>query len=316
MSRVAVVIPCYKVSAQIAGVIRNIGPEVTDIFVVDDACPENSSKAAKAVGDPRVICLSHNENQGVGSAVITGYKAALAAGAQVIVKLDGDGQMNPGLISRFIQPILAGKADYTKGNRFYYPEDVQSMPITRLFGNLALSFMAKISSGYWNIFDSTNGYTAIDARVLAVLPFEKIAKRYFFESDMLFRLYNAQAVVQDIPMAAIYQGEPSSLTPHNMILPFIKGHARNFFKRLLYQYYLRNFSLGSLALVFGLVLFGFGTTVGAVHWWKSIATGNPASAGTIMLSALPVILGFQLLLTFLHYDISAVPAMPISDRLA
>lgn len=113
--------------------------------------------------DPRVTVVKHEKNKGVGGAVMTGYRAAIADGAKVIVKIDGDGQMDPSLLREFVMPILGGEADYTKGNRFYDLSNISRMPAMRLFGNAGLSFLAKLSTGYWNIFDPTNGYTAIHA---------------------------------------------------------------------------------------------------------------------------------------------------------
>ena len=161
--------------------------------------------------DARVIVLRNPQNLGVGGAVLTGYRAAIEAGADVIIKIDGDGQMDPGLIPTFIAPIIAGEADYTKGNRFFDLEEIRAMPRVRLIGNAALSFMTKLSSGYWNLFDPTNGYTAIHAHVARHLPFEKISSGYFFETDMLFRLNTLRAVVIDVPMDAKYGDEVSNL---------------------------------------------------------------------------------------------------------
>ena len=202
-ARVAVVIPCYRVRRYILDVIRGIGPDVSAIFVVDDACPEQTAALIRQeCTDGRVKVLTHAENQGVGGAMITGYKAALADGADVVVKIDGDGQMDPALIPRLIQPIVGGDADYTKGNRFYDLAFLRAMPKARLFGNAMLSFVNKMASGYWDIMDPTNGYSAIHRTALATLPLEKLDRGYFFESDMLFRLYTIRAVVRDVPMPA------------------------------------------------------------------------------------------------------------------
>ena len=133
---ISVVIPCYKVSAHICLLLEKIGSEVNAIFVVDDACPERSGALVEQnCKDPRVRVIYHTVNRGVGGAVLTGYQAAIEAGADIIVKLDGDGQMDPALIPFFISPIMAGEADYTKGNRFFDLEGIRNMPIVRLFGN-------------------------------------------------------------------------------------------------------------------------------------------------------------------------------------
>lgn len=244
-----------------------------------------------------------------------GYQEACAKHYDCIVKIDGDGQMDPKLISNFVAPILNGEADYTKGNRFYNPEDVAAMPAVRLFGNATLSFMNKISSGYWNTFDPTNGYTAISCLVADQLPLNKISKRYFFETDMLFRLGTIGAVVKDIPMKAIYADEVSNLKIRDILLKFIVGHSRNFIKRIVYNYYLRDFSAASIELILGLILLISGISFGAYSWWQSTAWGIPATSGTVMLAALPIIIGNQLLLSFLHFDVASQPSMPLHPRL-
>jgi glycosyltransferase involved in cell wall biosynthesis len=312
---VAVVIPSYKVTRHILGVLAQIGPEVQRIYVVDDRCPDSSGDFVEANNrDPRVTVLRHAENQGVGGAVMSGYQAAIADGATVIVKVDGDGQMDPSLIPAFIAPILAGEADYTKGNRFFDLEQIGSMPPMRLFGNAMLSLLTKLSSGYWDLFDPTNGYTAIHRDAARHLPFSKISRRYFFETDMLFRLNTLNAVVQDVPMDAVYGDEVSNLKISKIVTEFMAKHVRNFFKRVFYNYYLRNMSLASIELPLGALLLVAGTVYGGLHWIDSARAGVPTAAGTVMLSAMPILMGTQLLLAFLAYDISSVPRRPLQKR--
>jgi len=312
---IAVVIPSYRVTRHILGVIAGIGPEVERVYVVDDRCPDNSGAYVREhCRDPRVTVLEHAENQGVGGAVMTGYRAAIADGAAVIVKIDGDGQMDASLIPMFVAPILAGEADYTKGNRFFNLERLGAMPPVRLFGNAMLSFMTKLSSGYWQLFDPTNGYTAIHADAARYLPFDKISKRYFFESDMLFRLNTLGAVAVDVPMDAVYGDEVSNLKVSNVITEFAAKNVRNFFKRLFYNYYLRNLSLASLELPIGVFLTLFGLVYGVINWIASAESDVSTPAGTVMLSALPVIMGVQLILAFLNYDIASVPSRPLHKK--
>lgn len=314
---IAVVIPCYRVRNHILAVLANIPREVHLIIVVDDGCPENTGAYVAAnCADARVVVLNLEQNQGVGAAVMTGYRFALEHGADIVVKLDGDGQMDPRLIPRLVLPILMGQADYTKGNRFYNPEDVSAMPPLRMAGNAALAFITKMSSGYWNIFDPTNGYTAISSSVLQELPLAKIAPRYFFESDMLFRLGTVRACVVDVPMTAIYGQEKSGLHLTQASFHFAFRHAVNAFKRILYNYFLRDFTIASVELLVGVVFVLFGTIFGAHAWDRSIQTGIAATTGTVMLAALPVIVGVQLLVSFLAYDIAATPHRPIHRLLA
>jgi glycosyltransferase involved in cell wall biosynthesis len=313
---IAVVIPCFRVRAQILPLLQRIGPEVCWIFVIDDVCPEGSGELVVAMcHDPRVTVVRHARNLGVGGAVMTGYRYALAAGADTIVKIDGDGQMDPALIPRVVEPLILGRADYVKGNRFFNIEDVRSMPPIRVFGNAALSFLTKMSSGYWTIFDPTNGYTAISANLASNLPTHKINARYFFESDMLFRVGTFQAVVCDLPMTAQYGNETSGLRVSRLLIPFLIGNILNCFKRIFYEYFLRGFSIASVELVVGACLLAFALIFGIDNWMKSVKSGLPATAGTVILSALPLLLRVQFILSFLAFDSAAEPRSPISGLL-
>lgn len=316
MKRIAVVIPSYKVTRHILDVIARIGPEVDAIYVVDDACPDGSGAfVQRECKDSRVRVLFNDVNLGVGGAVMHGYRVAASDGFDCLVKIDGDGQMDPRLLKTFAAPILRGEADYTKGNRFHRPEDVSGMPLVRLIGNAGLSFMTKVSTGYWQLFDPTNGYTAISSRVVAHLPLDKVSKRYFFESDLLFRLGTIRAVVQEIPMKAVYADEVSNLKVSTVLPQFAMGHLRNFIKRIYYGYYLRGFSVASVELILGLIFVTFGVIFGSIEWWKSIEQNRYASSGIVMIAALPVVLGVQLLLSFLHFDVASEPSDPITKRL-
>lgn len=308
---IAVVIPSYKVTKHILQVIAAMGDEIWRIYVVDDQCPEGSGHfVEKNCDDPRVCVIYNPKNLGVGGAVMTGYHVAIANGADIIVKVDGDGQMDPSLIPSFVEPILSGEADYTKGNRFYDLEEMHAMPRIRLFGNAVLSLMTKLSSGYWDIFDPTNGYTAIHADVAKLLPFHKISMRYFFETDILFRLNTLRAVVVDVPMNAKYGDEVSNLKISSIVGEFFIKHVRNFLKRIFYNYYLRDMSLASIELPLGLFLIFFGVFFGGYHWLVSAKVGVPSPVGTVMFAALPLLMGVQFLLAFLGYDIASVPRRP------
>ena len=281
-TRVAVVVPCYRCKAQVMRVLWGIDDTVWRIYVVDDACPERTGDwVSQQTRDARVQVLRHEHNQGVGGAMVSGYKAALADGAHIVVKLDGDGQMDPALIGRFIAPILQERADYTKGNRFFTLNSLQGMPRMRLFGNAVLSFIAKLSTGYWSLFDVTNGYTAIHARVLPYLELDRVSKRYFFETDMLFRLGTLRAAVVDVPMDAVYADERSNLKVARVLPEFAAKHVINLFKRLAYNYFLRDLSVASLELVAGSLLLGFGVVFGLSTWAQALSSGVPTPLGTI-----------------------------------
>lgn len=312
---IAVVIPCYRVERHIGDVLTRIGPEVSAVYCVDDACPEGSGMAAveAAADDPRVHVLHHPHNLGVGAAVMTGYRRALADGADVIVKLDGDGQMAPEDIPSLVAPIVRGEADYVKGNRFFDLETLRAMPWVRLLGNAGLSFLSKASSGYWNLFDPTNGFTAVHARAAEMLPWDKLSRRWFFESDILFRLNTLRAVVTDVPLAARYGDEKSNLNVLKVLFQFPIYHARNLAKRVLYNYFLRDFNAASVNLLLALALVGFGVGFGAWRWLQGAALDVVATPGTVMLAALPVILGFQALLSFVQFDVANLPQRPLQS---
>ena len=316
-ARVAVVIPCYRASVSLASVVSAIGSEVWRIYCIDDASPDLTIEAIEAAAerDSRVRLIRRTENGGVGAAVIDGIRAALDDGAQIIVKIDSDGQMNPAFIPQFIAPIASGEGDYVKGNRFFALDRVVKMPPLRLAGNAGLSFLAKLSTGYWDVFDPTNGYVAIHAEVARLLPLERLHRRYFFESDLLFRLSTLRARVVELPLETVYQDEESHLSELRCLATFPLLHGRNFLKRLFYNYVLRNFSTASLSMIGGLLMLAFGMIFGGLHWLDSLRTGEIATAGTVMLSALPLLVGIQLLLNFLSQDVALTPTTAIHRRL-
>jgi dolichol-phosphate mannosyltransferase len=313
---IAAIIPCFRVKSAILEVIASIGPEVAAIYVVDDACPENTGKWVQSkTQDPRVKVLFHSRNQGVGAATMTGFLKAREEGATILVKLDGDGQMDASKIPVLVRPIEKGTADFTKGNRFFSPDFLTGMPAIRLAGNSALSFISKISTGYWRVMDPTNGFLAIHSQVFSVLPCEKMDPRYFFESDLLFRLNTVRAVVTDIPLPAKYGNEVSNLNVFSALLTFGPKHLRCFTKRIFYNYFLRDFNLGSVQGLAGSVLSVFGICFGAFRWWENSQLGIISSTGTVMLAALPLLVGIQLLLSAINYDILNEPRIPLQNQL-
>jgi dolichol-phosphate mannosyltransferase len=313
-SSIAVVIPAFKVSKQILETINQIGPEVNHIIIVDDLCPEGSGELVRTRSlDPRVEVISHHDNLGVGGAMKTGYLRALELRADVIVKIDGDGQMDSSKIPEMVRPIFEGEGDYVKGNRFFDIEAVQSMPKTRILGNLALSFFAKFSTGYWRMFDPNNGFTAISSTALSSIQLGKVDDRYFFESDMLFRLNLARAVVVDFPMNARYGDEQSNLKIRRVLFEFPIKHLRNFLKRVVYTYYLRDFTLASLELPIGMFLTSFGLIFGLLNFEASRNLNQATAPGTLILISISVLAGIQLVLSFFSYDIDSAPTKPISE---
>ncbi len=316
VQQITAVVPCYREKNKILDVLKKFDSTIKHIIVIDDACPEKTGEFVRNNNnDRRVQVITHEENQGVGGATITGYAKAIELGTDIIVKVDGDGQMDPAMIKTLIKPIQRGEADYAKGNRFYRLNGLSKMPPLRLIGNLVLSFASKMSSGYWKIFDPTNGFTAIHGKVAQELPLDKFHKGYFFESDMLFQLNMSRAVVVDVPIQAIYGNEKSNLKISQVLLLFSAKHVKNFFRRIVYNYFLHDFSIASIELVTGLIFIAFGSIFGGVEWYKSSISGITATAGTVIIAALPLLVGSQLIISFLNFDVHNQPDQPLHRNL-
>jgi dolichol-phosphate mannosyltransferase len=310
--RIAVIIPAYKVEREIENVLTLLPKYILYIIVVNDASPDRTGeivmKAARR--DKRIILLTHDRNQGVGGAMVTGFKKAIELEAQLVVKLDGDGQMNPDYIPALIAPLIQGKADYTKGNRFRDFQALEQMPLIRRIGNTALSFFSKAATGYWNCFDPTNGYIAIRGDLLRQLPLSKLDPGYYFEISLLSLLYFENAFIKDIPMPALYRQERSNLSIAHTLIDFSLKLPATFFRRILIKYFLNDFSMLSIYLLSGIPLLAFGLVFGIAEWVHYAALHIPAPTGTVMLATLPVILGIQVLLSAIGIDLQATPKAP------
>jgi glycosyltransferase involved in cell wall biosynthesis len=309
--RVGVAIPAYKVERHVAQVIVGLPDWVDQILVVDDASPDGSAARVQALGDPRVQLLRHEHNQGVGAALRTAYTFALQHGLDVIVKMDGDGQMDPAELPRLLHPLVQQRADYAKGNRFHDLEALKAMPRWRRYGNVALTLLAKAASGYWNLSDPTNGYTAIRAEVLRRLDLVALHPRYFFEQSLLIQLGIARAVVAEVHMPARYGDERSSMSLARVLLSFPFLLARGLARRVYWRYFFYEMTATSVFLLCGLLLTAFGLGFGGLRWYVGWETHTPQTAGTVLLAALPFILGFQLLLQALVLDVQDVPREPL-----
>ena len=307
--RVAIVIPAHNEAAHIAQVLRKI-PDFADwAIVVDDASTDGTSEAALAVADPRLILLRNDKNQGLGGTMIAGYRKAMELNADILVKVDGDDQMDLSLLTHLIDPLVEQGYDYAKGNRFLAAESLSFMPKHRLLGNIGMTFLTKMASGYWNIFDPQNGYTAIKVSALRAIDLEKLHRGFFFENDILCHLNLIQGRVKDVAMPAKYGEEVSDLNPFHVGLTFPLLLLRRFARRVYQRYILRDFSPIALFLFSGLLTFGWGLGFGLYLWIHAIVTGTaqPTPTGTIMLALLPMILGFQLLLQAVLLDIQETP---------
>jgi dolichol-phosphate mannosyltransferase len=314
---IAIVIPCYRVEREIRSVLCAVPRYIRHIIVVDDASPDATADLviASAKTDKRISLIRHPSNLGVGGAMLTGYRKALELEAQIIVKMDGDGQMDMEYLPQLLSPLIEGQADYSKGNRFRDFKSLQKMPLIRRVGNMGLAFLSKAATGYWTLFDPSNGFNAIRSEVLAQLPLDGIDRSYYFETSMLAHLYLLGAVVKDVPMPARYRSEVSNLLVHRVLFEFPFKLLVTFFRRLVLKNFIYDFSMASIYLLTGLPLLLFGLSFGTYKWIQYASAGIPAPTGTVMLPTLSVLLGIQLLLSAIEIDLRSVPHEPLSSPL-
>ena len=311
---VAAVVPAYNVAAELGTVLRQMPMIFRTIIVVDDASRDDTANVAERYAqlDPRILVVRHDENQGVGGAMVTGFATALESGADIVVKIDGDGQMPLWLVPQLIQPLINGSADYTKGNRFRDFRAVRAMPFVRRIGNVALSFFSKAATGYWHCFDPNNGFLAIRADVLSQVPLAKIDRSYFFETSMLSHLYVLGAVVKEVPMPARYEGETSSLSISRVVREFPGKLVWSLIRRLVLKNFVYDFNLESFHIVAGMPLLLAGMLYGGYHWWWYSSRNLAAPTGTVVLSALLITIGTQLLISAVNLDLQSIPREPIN----
>jgi glycosyltransferase involved in cell wall biosynthesis len=313
---IGVVIPAYRVARHIETVVRGVPAFVRSIIVVVDASPDDTYERVEALRDPRVTLVRHATNQGVGGAMQSGFRAALELGLDIVVKMDGDDQMDPAEMPRLLEPLIHGQADVTKGNRYEHVAALRSMPLVRIIGNAGLTFLVKLASGYWNLFDPANGYVALRTDVLRRLDIGKLHKRYFFESGFLIQLGIMRAVVKDVAIPARYGTEQSSLSITRTLFGFPPKLLWGFARRIFWRHFVYDFTALSLYLVLGLPALLWGVIYGLIVWSEVMATHVDATAGQVMLSAMPIILGVQMLSQCFAFDIQNVPRQPLCEPLA
>lgn len=313
-AKVAVVLPCYRVRDKIVGVVNLLLEKVDYVIAVDDCCPEESGKFLQSqCSHPRLRIIFHEQNQGVGGAMVTGYKAALETDADVVVKMDGDGQMDSKYLPRLIAPLTAGKADFAKGNRFFHLLALQSMPAVRRFGNFGLTLLTKASSGFWHVSDPTNGYLAIRSAALRLVNFHLLDSRYFFEISLLIQLNVLRAIVVDVPMPAKYEDEKSSLNPWKILWTFPVKLFTGLAHRIWWRYFIYDINIVTIFLITGSLFFFGGGAFGLHRWSHNWLFGKEQSAGTVAFAMLPMILGFQMLLQAVVLDMIDKPTTPLSE---
>lgn len=311
---IAVVVPAYQADRWVGDTLATIPAYVRRIFVVVDGATDGTGPAVNeaAASDPRIVRIDHADNRGVGAAMRSGYRRALEEGAGIIAKMDADGQMDPSALSALLVPIALGRADYTKGNRFVHSREIRAMPPVRLIGNAALSLISKLSTGYWNLLDPTNGFTAISREALSAIDLEQLDDGFFFESSMLTELSLVRAVSVDVAIPARYGGESSHLSVTRSLFEFAAKHARAFLRRLWLRYVVLDFSAVSLLLAIGLPLALFGVVFGIRAWIHSSMQDIPATAGTVMVAAFTTAAGLFGVIQAMIYDILSVPTVPLT----
>lgn len=306
MTKICCVIPAYRARDTICDVVADVSRFVDAVIVVDDGCPDGSGELVTQTfrGHRAVEVITRPRNGGVGAATKTGLERALEIGADVIVKIDSDGQMDPSYIPSIVE-LFDNDANlaFVKGNRFFDPRVLTKMPAVRLFGNSCLSLLAKFASGYWNILDPTNGYLAFSGRLLPAVNWKNFANCYFFEISVLCEFGLKRGTIAEMEMDTIYGRESSSLSIMRTLFAFPSKLAWLFLRRILLQYFIFDINLGSLYILLGFALSGFGAGFAIFEWVESALTNIPRTTGTVMLAVLPFLMGFQLLLNALLYDV-------------
>ncbi len=306
--RVCVVIPCYNVAPHIADVLAAIPDYVDQVIAIDDGSRDETLKTLEAATDKRIELMRHDRNRGVGAAMRTGLVRGAEAGADLLVKVDGDDQMDLRDLAKLLDALVDDpRCGYAKGNRLVDQKALSRMPRLRVIGNFALTFLTKLASGYWYVVDPQNGYLAVRRVVWERLDPARISDGYFFENDMLVGLNILDVPVKDVPIPARYGDERSYLRVRRVLFPFAFLLLRRTFYRVWTKYMLRDFSPIALFLLTGLPLFLWGVAFGAYQWWSHLQQGIATPTGTVIVSVVPLILGFQLLLQALVLDIQNSP---------
>jgi glycosyltransferase involved in cell wall biosynthesis len=301
---VAVVVPAYNEERLVGSTVAAIPDFVDRIIVVDDASTDRTAEQARE-GDPRVEVITHERNQGVGAAIVSGYKSAAAEGIGVTCVMAGDGQMDPADLATLVAPVARGECDYAKANRLVTGEAWRVIPRGRYLGNAFLSFLTKIASGYWHVGDSQSGYTAVDLETLRELDLDRLYPRYGFPNDMLVHLNVWNKRVRDYPSRPIYGiGEASGIRPHRVVPRIFRLLTRGFFWRLKEKYVIRDFHPLVLFYAFGLLMLATGVALGIAETILRII-GNTIPVATIVLVAVLLISGIQLTLFAMWFDMES-----------
>jgi glycosyltransferase involved in cell wall biosynthesis len=301
---VAVVVPAYNEEALVGSTVAGIPKFVDHVFVVDDGSTDATAERARE-GDGRVEVLTSEKNEGVGAAIIAGYRRAIQDKIDVTCVMAADGQMDPDDLETLVRAIAVDECDYAKANRLFTGQAWEIIPRTRYLGNAMLSFLTKIASGYWHVADSQSGYTAVNLETLKLLDLQRVYRRYGFPNDMLVHLNVINRRVRDYPSRPIYGvGERSGIRLRRVVPRISWLLIKGFFWRLREKYIIRDFHPLVLFYTLGFLLFGAGVVLGVIETVLRFA-GNPIPIATIVLVALFVISGMQLLLFAMWFDMES-----------
>ncbi len=302
---VAVVVPAYDEEALVGTTIRGIPAFVDRIFVVDDASRDGTAEVARAVGDHRVEVLTHDRNTGVGGAIVTGYRRAVAEGIDVACVMAADNQMDPSDLERIVLPVARGEVEYAKANRLVSGQAWEVIPRSRYLGNAMLSFLTKIASGYWHVADSQSGYTAASREILEQLDLDRIYRGYGFPNDMLVHLNVWSARVRDVTARPVYGvGERSGIKIRKVVPRISWLLLKGFFWRMREKYVIRDFHPLVFFYVLGFLMTFLGLGLGIAEVVLRIM-GNAVSVGTVVLVALLLIFGSQFTLFAMWFDMES-----------
>lgn len=303
---IAVVVPAHDEEALIAKTVTSIPAFVDHVIVVDDASSDATSEKAAATGDPRMEVIRHEENRGVGGAILTGHRRAIDIGADVAVVMAGDAQMDPDALPDLLGPICDDGYDFTKADRFFGFDSFRGMPRSRVLGNVFVGFLAKASTGYWNLFDPLNGYTATRTSILERMPLDRIRTDYAFECEILVYLNTLRARAKDVPIQALYGEERSGIRLFREARKLLWSLFKGFWRRMVWKYVLWSFSPVAIFLLAGLVLVGWAILFGV--WVVYHTLGDPvASTATVLMCVGPLLVGINLLIVATVLDILDTP---------
>jgi glycosyltransferase involved in cell wall biosynthesis len=303
--RIAVVVPAHDEEALVGATIQGIPDFVDRIYVVDDASRDGTVAAARAAGDGRLEVIAHDRNEGVGAAIVSGYRRAVADGLDVACVMAADNQMDPAELEKIALPVVRGEVDYTKANRLVSGEAWRTIPRTRYLGNAVLSFLTKIASGYWHVADSQSGYTAASREILEQLDLERIYRRYGFPNDMLVHLNVWNARVRDVTARPVYGVGETSGIRYRRVVPRISWLLiKGFFWRMREKYVIRDFHPLVLFYALGFLMTLVGLGLGILETVLRIL-GNEVSVATVVLVALLLTFGSQFTLFAMWFDMES-----------